>query len=50
MIDFERELRRVYNQIDKFSYLYLPIKDEFEVVRPKVGQKRLRSKTTAKDL
>jgi hypothetical protein len=42
MIEFERELRRVYNEIDKFSHLYLPIKDEYDCVRVKLGEKRLR--------
>lgn len=48
--EFERELRRVYAEIDKFSNLYWSTRDEFELVRTQVGQKRTRSKVTEQDL
>lgn len=47
--EFERELRRVYNEIDKQSNLYWSIKDEYELIRAQVGQKRLRSKVDEDD-
>ena len=48
--DFERELRRIYAEIDKFSNLYWAARDEFELVRTKVGQKRTRSKISESDI
>jgi len=43
-MNFDTECRRVYAEIDKFSNLYWATKDEFELYRPLLGQKRTRSK------
>jgi len=32
--EFERELKRIYAEIDKFSNLYWSNRDEFELIRP----------------
>lgn len=45
-----RELRRVYAEVDKFSNLYWSTRDEFELIRTQLGQKRTRSKITEEDL
>ena len=48
--EFERELSRVYAELNKFSNLYWSARDEFELVNPEAGQKKTRSKITEKDL
>ena len=48
-VEFLRELRRIYAEIDKFSNLYWSQRDEFELIRTKLGQKRTRSKVTEQD-
>jgi hypothetical protein len=35
--EFERELTRVYAELNKFSNLYWSARDEFELVNPEAG-------------
>ena len=48
--EFERELKRIYAEIDKFSNLYWSQRDEHELYRPSCGQKRLRSNVLEQNL
>lgn len=48
--EFERELSRVYAELNKFSNLYWSARDSFELVNQEAGKKKTRSKISEQDL
>ena len=48
--DFERELSRIYKEINKFSDLQWSARDTYEQVNCQAGRRKTRSKVSEHDL